>query len=215
MTGRHVSIGNPLTMEDQTQTITRQLAALFGRVTAEEERVLSSLLECRRVKKRERVVGEGQVCRHLVFVRSGLLRQYYYKNGREITEHFTIEGQFAYCVESVFRCKPSALVMEALEPCELWLLPYGRLVDAGRAHAGLADWLRCFLEENLILHQRKADSWRFESVTERYGRFLREFPTVACRASVNDIASYLLMTPESLSRVRSQAHRNKDGQAAE
>ena len=54
----------------------------------------------------------------------------------------------------------------------------------------------------LILHQVKADSWRFESARERYERFLREFPTVAHRASVNDMASYLLMTPESLSRVR-------------
>ena len=60
-----------------------------------------------------------------------------------------------------------------------------------------------FLENNLILHQVKADSWRFESARERYERFLREFPTVAGRASVNDMASYLLMTPESLSRVRS------------
>lgn len=60
-----------------------------------------------------------------------------------------------------------------------------------------------FSGNNLILHQVKADSWRFESARERYERFLREFPTVAGRASVNDMASYLLMTPESLSRVRS------------
>ncbi len=197
-------------MEETALTMARVLAPLYGNLNETEIRALASILHYRKAKKKELVVCDGQVCRNMVFVKKGLLRQYYYKNGREITEHFTIEGQFAYCIESVFRSRPSSLLMEALEPCELFLLPYTALVELGRIHSGLTDWLRCFLEENLILHQVKADSWRFESVTERYERFLREFPTVACRASVNDIASYLLMTPESLSRVRSQVHRHKD-----
>ena len=93
-------------------------------------------------------------------------------------------------------------MMQALEPSELYLIPYASLVDLSLQYRGIAEWLRHFLENNLILHQVKADSWRFESARERYERFLREFPTVANRASVNDMASYLLMTPESLSRVR-------------
>jgi hypothetical protein len=53
-----------------------------------------------------------------------------------------------------------------------------------------------------MLSQEKADSWRFESARKRYLRFQQEYPEAAKRASVNHIASYLLMTPESLSRVR-------------
>lgn len=196
-------------MEDMTLTMARVLAPLHGNLSEEEVRALASILGYRKVRRKEMIVCDGQVCRNIVYVRKGLLRQYYYKGGREITEHFTIEGQFAYCIESVFRNTPSSLLMEALEAGELYLLPYNALVELGHHHIGLADWLRSFLEENLILHQVKADSWRFESVTERYERFLREFPSVALRASVNDIASYLLMTPESLSRVRSQANRSK------
>ena len=94
-------------------------------------------------------------------------------------------------------------MMEALENSELCLIPYAGLVELSLLYKGIAEWLRHFLENNLILHQVKADSWRFEAARERYERFLREFPTVAGRASVNDMASYLLMTPESLSRVRS------------
>ena len=52
-----------------------------------------------------------------------------------------------------------------------------------------------------MLSQYKADSWRFETSRERYARFVRDYPEIARRASVNHIASYLLMTPESLSRV--------------
>ena len=51
-----------------------------------------------------------------------------------------------------------------------------------------------------MLSQEKADSWRFESARKRYLRFQQEYPEAAKRASVNHIASYLLMTPESLSR---------------
>ena len=184
-----------------------KLAPLYGRLNEAELKALAAIMQYREVKKNEMLVNNGQVCHYMVYVHKGLLRQFYFKNGREITEHFTCEGQIAYCIESIFRNKPTSLMMKALEDGELFLIPYARLAGLGRQYVGLADWLRCFLENNLILHQVKADSWRFESVQERYARFLREFPTVASRASVNDIASYLLMTPETLSRVRSQTRK--------
>ena len=171
----------------------------FATLSDEERRALSDILVVQKVRKKQMVVKDGQV----FYVCKGLLRQFYFKNGREITEHFTCEGNIAYCIESIFKNKPSHLMMEALENSELCLIPYAGLVELSLLYKGIAEWLRHFLENNLILHQVKADSWRFESARERYERFLREFPTVAGRASVNDMASYLLMTPESLSRVRS------------
>lgn len=175
----------------------------FAVLSEEERRVLSDILVIQKVRKKQMVVKDGQICRYMFYVCKGLLRQFYFKNGREITEHFTCEGNVAYCIESIFRNKPSHLMMEALENSELCMIPYAGLVELSLVHKGIAGWLRSFLENNLILHQVKADSWRFESARERYRRFLREFPSVASRASVNDMASYLLMTPESLSRVRS------------
>ena len=174
----------------------------FASLSEEERRALSGILEVRHVRRKQMVVRDGQVCHYMVYVCKGLLRQFYFKSGREITEHFTCEGNIAYCIESIFKNEPSHLMMETLEDSELCLIPYAELVKLSYEYRGIADWLRDFLENNLILHQVKADSWRFESARERYERFLREFPTVAHRASVNDMASYLLMTPESLSRVR-------------
>lgn len=176
---------------------------IFSDLSAEERKALSEILVLKNVHKSEMVVKEGQICRNMVYVRRGLLRQFYYKNGKDVTEHFTCEGHIAYCIESIFKNKPSRLMMVALENSELCLIPYASLVKLSLDFRGIADWLRHFFEDNLILHQVKADSWRFESAQERYERFLKEFPSVAFRASVNDMASYLLMTPESLSRVRS------------
>ena len=175
----------------------------FATLSDEERRALSDILVVQKVRKKQMVVKDGQVCHYMFYVCKGLLHQFYFKNEREITEHFTCEGNIAYCIESIFKNKPSHLMMEALENSELCLIPYAGLVELSLLYKGIAEWLRHFLENNLILHQVKADSWRFESARERYERFLREFPTVAGRASVNDMASYLLMTPESLSRVRS------------
>ena len=174
----------------------------FAVLSDEEREALSGILFLQKVRKNQMVVEDGQICHYMVYVLKGLLRQFYFKNGREITEHFTCEGNIAYCIESIFRNEPSHLMMKALENSELCFIPYSALVDLSLSYRGIAEWLRHFLENNLILHQVKADSWRFESARERYERFLREFPTVAGRASVNDVASYLLMTPESLSRVR-------------
>lgn len=184
---------------------------LFAALMPEERKAVSDLLIPRKIHKNEMIVSEGQVCRYMVYVCRGLLRQFYFKNGREVTEHFTCEGNIAYCIESIFKNKPSRLMMQALENGDLCLIPYTALVELSWTYKGIADWLRHFLEDNLILHQVKADSWRFESAQERYERFLKEFPTVANRASVNDMASYLLMTPESLSRVRSAAHKKQGG----
>ncbi len=188
-------------METDSKTLADKIPSFTG-LSDEEKEALSAILIMRKVHKNEMVVRDGQICLYMVYVCKGLLRQYYYKGGREITEHFTCEGNIAYCIESIFKNKPSHLMMQALEPCELCMIPYAGLVELSLRYKGIAEWLRHFLENNLILHQVKADSWRFESARERYERFLREFPTIANRASVNDMASYLLMTPESLSRVR-------------
>ena len=61
---------------------------------------------------------------------------------------------------------------------------------------------RGLLENSLILSQNKADSLRFESANERYMRLLKEHPEIVQRAPLSCIASYLQMTPETLSRVR-------------
>ena len=61
---------------------------------------------------------------------------------------------------------------------------------------------RRLLENSLILSQRKADFLHFETANERYARLLKEHPEIVQRAPLSHIASYLLMTPETLSRVR-------------
>lgn len=146
---------------------------------------------------------EGQISHNLVFVGKGMLRQFYYKNGKDVTEHFSYEGCIIICIESTLKKEPTHLMIEALEDSIVYLLPYDKLMLLTEVSWEINMFYRKILEYSLITSQIKADSWRFETARERYNLLMQHQPEVIKRAPLSHIASYLLMTPETLSRVRS------------
>ena len=175
----------------------------FVSLTEEELNLFVSIQQRIELKKGEKLIELGEISRGFYLVETGLLREFYYKNGRDVTEHFASEGQGMMCTRSLFLKQPSELIIEALEKSVVYLTPYQDLIQLTEKYKVFSIYLRKLFEFVLIMSQEKADSWRFETARERYNRFLKDFPEAAKRASVNHIASYLLMTPESLSRVRS------------
>ena len=91
---------------------------------------------------------------------------------------------------------------EALEASIVYLLPYEKLMRLTEVSWEINMFYRKVLEHSLIVSQVKADSWRFETARERYNMLLHAHPEIIKRAPLSHIASYLLMTPETLSRVR-------------
>ena len=181
--------------------ITRTLSRRYYPLHPEEQEALASIMECRRVDKGELLLEEGRIARHFHYVESGMLRQYYYKNGHDITEHFSCEDDLVFCIISLFR--QERLMIEAIEPTVVYDIPYTGLQELFVSYSSIAQLYKKILEWGLMVSQNKADSWRFETAKERYKRFLKDFPEAAKRAPISHIASYLLMTPETLSRVRS------------
>lgn len=162
-----------------------------------------AILTRKELAKGELLLDEGRIAKDFIYVESGMLRQFYYKKGIDITEHFTCEGNtLAFCITSLFKLQPTNLMIEALEPSVIYAINYEKFKLLSFRFPGIAKLHISILEAGLIISQQKADSWRFETARERYERFIKEYPQVVGRASVNHIASYLLMTPESLSRVR-------------
>jgi CRP-like cAMP-binding protein len=106
------------------------------------------------------------------------------------------------CIESFFLQEPSRLVIETLEPSKIYAIPYNKLQELTRTSYEFCQLMFSFLEHSLILSQRKADTLRFESAKERYLRTLNDHPDLVRRAPLHYLASYLQMTPETLSRVR-------------
>jgi CRP-like cAMP-binding protein len=185
--------------------VAKILTGNFVKLPREEIAALASILIRKEVHKGEIIIREGMIAADFYYIESGLIRQFYFKGKHDITEHFACENQFAVCILSLFRQEPTKLIVEALENGVFYFIPYLKLLELSNKYSLLATFLHRMYETCLCLSQYKADSWRFETARERYNRFLVEFPQAAKRASINHIASYLLMTPESLSRVRAGA----------
>lgn len=184
------------------QEIARILSTRYYPLPDEDLDALARIIEPCKAAKGECILDNGQVCRHLYYVESGMLRQYYYKNKHDITEHFSCEGNVVMCIVSTFCQEPTGLMVQALEPTIYHKISFSGLSELLERSLPINRLYQKILEWALILSQEKADSWRFETARKRYLRFQEDYPEVARRASVNHIASYLLMTPESLSRVR-------------
>lgn len=164
--------------------------------------LLKLILHKRILQKDELLLEQGKISKYMYIVEEGIIRQFYYKDGRCITEHFSCQGDIATCIESLFLQEATNINIEAIEDAVVYLLDYEQLKQLTLQHPCINKLLQAILEYKLIVSQRKADSWRFETANERYQRFCEEYPTAAKRAPIAYIASYLLMAPETLSRVR-------------
>ena len=177
----------------------------FPEMSTESRDLLCTIITRREMEKGELLLKEGQVSRHFVIVGKGMVRQFYYKNGKDVTEHFSLESDVVICIESILLQQPTRLMIEALEAGTLYMIPADQFLKLSKESWEINMFYRKMLEFSLILSQKKADSWRFETARERYLRLMADQPEVVQRAHLAHIASYLLMTPETLSRVRATA----------
>lgn len=183
--------------------IARELARKYSTMAHDELDILESILVPMKFARGESVVSEGEVCVAIYYVERGLLREYYYKNNKEVTEYLAVDGNVFMCIESLFQNEPSKLIVEALEPSVVYALPKDRLEEVALHNVNIQILYRKILEESLIISQRRADLLRFESAKDRYRKLCKLNPKVIMKAPLVYIASYLQMTPETLSRVRS------------
>ncbi len=186
-----------------TRDVARELARKYSTMTHDELDVLESVLVPMKFAKGEMILKEGEVCRHIYHIDKGLVRQFYYKADKELTEHIGTDNSIVMCIESLFREEPTKLQMEALEPTVIYALPKHRLEEVALHNVNIQILYRKILEESLILSQVHADLVRFESAQDRYRKICKLMPQVVLRAPLVYIANYLQMTPETLSRVRS------------
>lgn len=186
-----------------TRDIARELARKYSTMTHEELDVLESLLVPIKYGKGEKILQEGEICRNISYIERGLIRQFYFKNGKEVTEHLGVDRSIFMCIESLFKEEPTRLQVEALEPTLVYALPKARLEAAAMRNVNIQMLYRKILEESLIQSQIHADLVRFESASNRYKRLCDLNPQVVLRAPLTYIANYLQMTPETLSRIRS------------
>lgn len=178
-------------------------------LSREQIHELADILICRKFKKGERILDEGDVCRSMLYLEKGLTRQFYFKYDKDLTEHIAYEGGVVICLESYLKEEPTRLMIEALEPTIAWGISKDKIEQLALKDAEIGVWYRKLFEASLIESQVKADTLRFESAHERYNKLLQLHPEILKRAPLVYIASLLQMTPETLSRVRSASLMDK------
>ena len=189
-------------LNNSTRDIARELARKYSTMTHDELDILESVLVPMKFAKGEIILKEGDVCEHVYYVERGLTRQFYFKNGKELTEHIGVEHSIVMCIESLFMEKPTHLQLEALEPTLIYAMPKRKLEEVALHNVNIQILFRKILEESLIISQVHADMLRFETAQDRYLKLCKLSPQVVLRAPLVYVASYLQMTPETLSRVR-------------
>ena len=182
--------------------VARELARRYSTMTHEELDILESVLVPMKFAKNEKILGEGETCEYIYWVVKGLVRQYYFKNGKELTEYMATENTIVMSIESLFKEKPYSQIIHALEPTIVYAMPKKELEAVAMRSVNIQILYRKILEESLIISQQHADMLRFESAQDRYQKLVKSSPQLVLRAPLVYIASYLQMTPETLSRVR-------------
>jgi CRP-like cAMP-binding protein len=181
-----------------------KLLSLDNTIPAEDQQICISLVKKVEIKKGEVLFQEGEVCTCFYFLDKGLIRLYYYKqDGKEVTEHFASEGEGFGAIESLVEKQPSYLIAEALENSVIYKLNKEQIEQLCMKYWPVEYEFRKLLEIALVSSQKRMRSIQFETANDRYKYLLRHHPHIFQKATSIQIASYLGITPETLSRMKS------------
>ena len=156
-----------------TRDVARELARRYSTMTHEELDLLESILVPMKFAKNEMVLKEGETCTNIYWVVKGLVRQFYYKNEKELTEYMATENSIVMCIESLFHEVPTYLQIKAIEFTVLIAMPKADLEAVAMKSVNIQILYRMILEESLILSQHHADMLRFESAQDRYQKLVK------------------------------------------
>lgn len=159
----------------------------------------------RKIKKRQFFLQEGDVCKHLAFVTAGCLRSYRVDHkGEEHIIQFATEDWWISDLHSFLAGSPSTHNIDALQDSDVLLLEHSARDTLLEAVPKMERFFRLLLEANYIATHRRIDESLSASAEERYLAFVKAYPVLVELVPQGQIASYLGITPQSLSRIRKE-----------
>lgn len=175
-----------------------QYNALSDRARA----AITAICTTHAIKKDRDLQPIGHTCRTIYFINRGLARIYYFKDDTDITESFAFENQIIARVESLFSGKPSRKGIQMLETSEVVAINATQLFRLYNDFPDIERLFRKIFEAGYVDTVNRLESLQFHSAEERYRDLLESSPDILKRVPLKYIASYLGITPVSLSRIR-------------
>ena len=174
-------------------------------LTEEEKQLCKTFFQPKRLRKKQYLLQEGDPSRYTAFVEKGMLRSYTIDNrGGEHIMQFAFEGWWIGDPYSFLTAEPSIYNIDALEDAELLLLTKQSEEQMLDRIPKLEKYFRILLQNNLIATQRRIIGALSKNAEERYSELVSSCPTIPRRVPQHMMASFLGITPETLSRIRKQ-----------
>ena|ERR1700749_5267514 len=183
-----------------------------AQLAPEEFELIKSLSICRRFKKKQFLLQEGDICQYACFVTKGCLRSYRIgDDGAEHSLRFSVENWWASDRESYIEQTPAKINIEALEDSEVLLWRKENFECLTNEIPALAKFVDRLLAKSLQVSQNRIYMHISQSTEERYDNFNKTYPDLFARVPLHLIASYLGVTRETLSRIRNHyAHKHQE-----
>lgn len=165
-------------------------------------------ISLKKYEKNELVIREGETFNFIGFLNRGLIRSYILDNGKELTSRFTFENCVFTYLEGLLDDRFSHKTFQALEYSEVLILKKDDLPKILSMNPKFESIFRILLFDESVMQIQNIEDERKETPTNRYLKFLKENPEIYNRLSIKDIASYLGIEPQSLSRIRKRLATN-------
>ena len=160
--------------------------------------------ETKIIKKKTILLAADEIAKEIYFVVRGCLRLYYVKDGVDISAYFFTEGMFAGAYDSFISKQPSRHYIETLENSELLSINFMNFSKLFDEFPKMNEFVRKILEDRFISLHKLFTSQILDSPEERYLNLLKDNPDLVNRVPQHHIATFLGITPVSLSRIRSR-----------
>ena len=168
-----------------------------------EKEALTSRLVQRQIKRKQYILQEGDICKYFTYVVEGCFKMYGVDNsGAEHNLTFAAEDDWITDIDSLHKERPSKLFIEAIEPCTILQLSKGDLWYLYTNYPKFDRNFRVIIEDKYIELQNRLLQTFSATAYERYESFIEQYPNLANRLPNTQIASYLGITPEFLSKIR-------------
>lgn len=177
----------------------------WTRISEADEMTIPEAFEQCRINKKEDLLQRGEICSHLYFIVKGCLRSYYIdEKGVEHIYQIRMDNNWISDLESFFSQSPSKYYIEALEDSYMLRISKERLDLLYGEIPALERYFRILFQKAYVNALKRLNATMWEPATDRYHDMLKEHPEMFRRVPLVYIASYLGITPESLSRIRKQ-----------
>lgn len=176
--------------------------------TDDEMEALESVMQVTFVEKNMLFLKENEICKNIGFIEHGSMRLFYGNSDREACNDFFFENSLTGSVASFITQTPSIVNIAAVEQCELLLFSYSDVMALINSHPALKKLAGIIMQEQLIRAEKREASLLRDTPEQRFKNLMEDHPKIFKRIPLRYVASYLGITPETLSRYRAKSTLN-------